>query len=441
MKEAYNFLVKEVGIKENDTIVMGISGGPDSMALFSLLLKIRKEIPIHLVCAHVNHNVRKASVKEQAFIEQYCKEKNVSFETMTIEQYGDDNFHNEARNIRYRFFEELILKYNAKYLMTAHHGDDLIETILMRISRGSTLKGYSGFQRIVPMENYSIVRPLVFYTKTDLEGYDKKHKIPFVIDKSNYKDKYTRNRYRKIVLPFLKKEDQKIHKKFLKYSETLKEYSEYIDRETKKEIERVYKDHVLQLKDFLKLDSLIQKKVIYSILEEQYGDDLMFVNDKHVELIQHLISSKKQNAFIYLPNLIKAVKDYDTFYLEEEVDNLDSYEIELIDYAFLPNGKHLEVVEEENSNSNYICRLSKEDVKFPLYIRTRKLGDKMAVKGLDGRKKIKDIFIYCKISSKERELWPIVVDSDGKIVWLPGLKKSKFDVGKSGKCDIIIKYY
>ena len=441
MKDAYNFLFREVGIKENDTVIMGISGGPDSMALFDLLVEIRKEMPIHLVCAHVNHNVRKVSIKEQAFIEDYCKKKNVVFETMTIEQYGDDNFHNEARNIRYRFFENLVSKYDAKYLMTAHHGDDLIETILMRISRGSTLKGYSGFQRIVDMGTYKIVRPLVFYTKKEIEEYDKKKKIPYVIDKSNYKDKYTRNRYRKIVLPFLKNEDKSVHKKFLKYSETLKEYSEYIDRETAKEINKVYKDHILKLDEFVKLDTLIQKKVIYSILEEQYGDDLMFVNDKHVDLILHLIHSKKKNSFVYLPNLVKAVKNYDKFYLEEEVDNLDSYEIELIDYAFLPNGKHIEVVEEENSNSNYVCRLSKDDVKFPLYIRTRKLGDKMAIKGLGGRRKIKDIFIDCKIPQNERELWPIVVDSSGEIVWLPGLKKSKFDVGKTGKCDIIIKYY
>lgn len=441
MKESYDFLLNDVGIKENDTIVMGISGGPDSMALFSLLLKIRKNINIKLVCAHVNHNVRKVSAKEKEFIEDYCEYKNVVFESMVIEQYGDDNFHNEARNIRYNFFHELIKKYNAKYLMTAHHGDDLIETILMRISRGSTLKGYSGFDQIVDMGDYKIVRPLIFYTKKEIEEFDKKKGIPFVIDKSNFKDKYTRNRYRKTVLPFLKKEDINVHRKFLKYSQTLKDYSDYIDRVTNEEIKKVYKDGVLQLDRFIKLDILIQRKVIYSILEEKYGDDLMYVNDKHVDLIMQLISSKKKNSFVYLPNLVKAVKNYNEFYLTDEVENLDSYEIELIDYAVLPNGKHIEVIKETNDNSNNICRLSKSDVKFPLYIRTRKLGDKMVVKGLGGSRKIKDIFIDCKISSKDRELWPVVVDSKGDIVWLPGLKKSKFDVGKTGNCDIIIKYY
>ena len=441
MKEAYDFLINDIKLKDNDTIVMGISGGPDSMFLLTLLLKVREKLNINLICAHVNHNVRKVSFKEKEFIEDYCNKKNIKFESMIIDKYGDDNFHNEARNIRYKYFEELIKKYSATYLMTAHHGDDLIETILMRITRGSTLRGYSGFDTVVNMEGYKIVRPLIFYTKKQIEAYNKSKHIPYVVDKSNFKTKYTRNRYRKVVLPFLKKEDINVHRKFLKYSKTLKEYSDFIDNVVSLEKDRVYKENKLIIDEFLKLDHLIQKKIIYLILEDKYEDDLMLISDKHVDLIMNLVTSNRKNAYIYLPNLIKACRNYNEFYLEELVDNIDSYEIELIDYADLPNGKHIEIVEEEDSNSNYVCRLSKDSVKFPLYIRTRKLGDKIAVKGLNGTKKLKDIFINSKIPQRERELWPVVVDSTGKIVWLPGIKKSKFDVPKSGKYDIIIKYY
>ena len=127
--------------KENDTIVLGCSSGPDSMALFHMLLKLREKYKLNLICAHVNHNMRKQSAEEYAFLEKYCDTHNVAFEGMIIKEYGDDNFHNEARNIRYHFFEDIVLKYDAKYLITAHHGDDLVETILMRISRGSNLQG------------------------------------------------------------------------------------------------------------------------------------------------------------------------------------------------------------------------------------------------------------------------------------------------------------
>lgn len=117
------------------------------------------------------------------------------------------------------------------------------------------------------------------------------------------------------------------------------------------------------------------------------------------------------------------------------------YEIEVIDYLNLPNGKNIEVIQNSNQSDNNICRLSKEDVKFPLRVRTRKNGDKIHVKGMLGSKKINDIFIDKKITVNERNMWPIVVDSNDVIVWLPGLKKSKFDKQKSEKYDIILKYY
>ena len=112
--------------QKNDIIVVGCSAGPDSMALIDLLLKIRNKYELSLIVAHVNHNVRRESIEEAEYIKNYCEENNILFETMTIENYGDDNFENEARNIRYNFFEKIVFKYDANYLMTAHHGDDLI---------------------------------------------------------------------------------------------------------------------------------------------------------------------------------------------------------------------------------------------------------------------------------------------------------------------------
>ena len=119
----------------------------------------------------------------------------------------------------------------------------------------------------------------------------------------------------------------------------------------------------------------------------------------------------------------------------------NEYEIELIDKVNLPNGKNIEFLKEANLNTNFYCRLSSDEVKLPLHVRSRRDGDKMTVKGMIGSKKINDIFIDSKISMKERETWPVVVDSLENIVWLPGLKKSKFDKPKGEKCDIILKYY
>ena len=423
-----------------DIIVIGCSTGPDSMALVDMLLKIRSKYNLSLVIAHVNHNLRKESLEEAEFIKQYSIDNDLVFETMTITNYGDDNFHNEARNIRYNFFEEVVEKYGANYLMTAHHGDDLIETILMRITRGSNLNGYSGFKKIVNMDGYDIVRPLLDYTKQELEEYDKENNVKFYVDSSNSKDKYTRNRYRKYVLPFLKDEDKNIHMKYLKFSNVISEADKFIEKERDKALDKVFVDEKLNIIKFKELDTFIQKEILYYLMSEFYQDDLILINDKHIELLLNLIYSNRANATINLPNEVLATKSYDYLELRRVSEQIDSYEVEFNEYVELPNNKVIEKIVDTSLNSNNICRLSSSEITLPLIVRTRKLGDKISVKGLGGSKKVKDIFIDKKIKLNDRDIWPIVVDSKGVIVWLPGLKKSKYDKKKTENYDIILKY-
>ena len=424
----------------NDRIVVGCSTGPDSMALVDMLLKIKEKYNLFLIIAHVNHNVRKESFEEAEFIEKYCEENDLIFESMVIEQYGDDNFHNEARNIRYKFFESLVYKYNANYLMTAHHGDDLVETILMRIVRGSSLCGYGGFKKIVEFDNYKIVRPLIHFTKEELKQYNIENKVPYYIDASNNKDKYTRNRYRKYILPFLKEEEKNVHLKFLKYSESLIDACRFIDTITKKEKERVLKDGKINIDLFLELDGFIQKEILYLLLNDFYQDDLILVCEKHINLILNLIKSKKSNATLNLPNNVLAKKNYNYFELIRDIDIISGYEMEFDNFVMLPNNHIIEKIDDTLDNSNYVCRLNSNEITLPLVVRTRKIGDKMYVKGLNGSKKIKDIFIDKKLSLRNRDSWPIVLDSKGNVVWIPGIKKSKFDKKKSEDYDIILKY-
>ena len=182
-------------------------------------------------------------------------------------------------------------------------------------------------------------------------------------------------------------------------------------------------------------------KIIYYMLERFYQDDLMLITDRHAEIIYELIHSRKANVTMHLPNNIQAKKTYNNLVLIERPMSNKEYEIELINYVNLPNGKNIEVIDKTNETSNYVCFLDSSEITLPLHIRTRKDGDKMQVLGMIGSKKINDIFIDSKIPIEERELWPVVVDSNEIIVWLPGLKKSKFDKTKEKKYDIILKYY
>ena len=439
MEEVYNFVRNNLEL--GDAIVVGVSGGPDSMALLYILNEFKEKMNLRLICAHVNHNTRKETIKEEEYIREYCKKNKIIFETIKINSWGDDNFENEARSVRYNFFEELIDKYKAKYLMTAHHADDLIETILMRIVRGSTLKGYSGFSKVVNKGKYKIVRPLITLTKDEIIDFNKKNNIKYFIDSTNNENKHTRNRYRHVVLPFLKSENPNVHKKFIKFSETLLENSNYIDKEANKQFNRVFQDGILYIDKFVQLDKVIQTKIIYNILEKIYGDDLLIIGDTHVELIFDLINSTKSNSIVHLPNNIIIMKAYNELSFNYDDEIYDEYEIEINNLVNLPNGKIIERVTESNDTSNYTIRLNSEDVKLPLYVRNRREGDKMIVKGLNGTKKVNEIFINEKIKTTDRKTWPIVLDAEEKVVWIPGLKKSNLDKKINEVYDIILKYY
>ena len=440
MQDVLSYL-ESIPIKDNDTVVIACSGGPDSMALMDLTIKYREKHPINIVCAHVNHNVREVSKDEKIFVENYCKDNNVTFEFMVINNYGDDNFHNEARTKRYNYFEEIVNKYNAKFLFTAHHGDDLMETILMRINRGTNLRGYAGFKQIVDMNTYKIVRPLVTLTKQEILDYNTQNNISFVTDESNKKDVYTRNRYRKYIVSELKKEEQHTHLKFLKFSKTIEEVSNYIDKIVKLKKEEIYPNNEINIDKFIQEEHIIQTNIIYNILETIYQDDLMLITDKHVELIINLINSDHPNSVIHLPNNLIVTKTYNKVTFDQKQEEQNEYEIELIKSVILDNGKTIEIIDDTEDNSNYICRLNSEEITLPIYVRNKKDGDKMTILGLEGSKKIKDIFINEKVPVNERNNYPVLVDAKDNILWLPGLKKSNFNKTKKEKYDIIIKYY
>jgi len=209
MKEVL-FYLKNL-IKKDDTIVVATSGGPDSMCLLHLLCELNRELNFKIVVAHINHNLRKESLEEAEYVKKFAEENKLIFEYREIKEYNN-NVESDAREKRYIYFKEIVNKYQAKYLMTAHHGDDLMETILMRLTRGSSLKGYSGFKKVTKVDNFMIIRPLITLTKKEITDYMDTNNFKYFVDKSNFSRKYTRNRYRLDALPFFKKENKNVKK-------------------------------------------------------------------------------------------------------------------------------------------------------------------------------------------------------------------------------------
>lgn len=437
MEKTLEFLNKLLNL--NDTIIVGISGGPDSMCLLHVLISLREKYKLNIICAHINHGLRIESNDEKNFVEKYCQQNNINFEYLKIKDYTNDKFtENEARRKRYAFFEELIKKYNAKYLMTAHHGDDLIETILMRIVRGSTLSGFIGIPKVSRNEKYKIVRPLLYLTKNDIYKYLENNNIPYVIDKTNESDKYTRNRYRKHMLPFLKKEEANVHLKFLKYSEEIEKYNRYINKIVEEKIKYIIEDNKIIIDKLLKEDDFIQEKVIEYVIKDIQKNDIFNINNKCMEKIIELLKNKS-NKEINLCDGYIARKSYNYLIIEKNKNKVD-YKFELKKDINIMNKYKFELLEESHLKNNYIIRLNSEEINLPFYIRNKIDGDKIKVKNLKGTKKVKDIFIDSKIDLKKREEYPLLVDCNNNIIWIPGIKKSTFDKDINEKYDIIIKY-
>ena len=434
MTDVYKF-IEDLNIN-SEYVVAAISGGPDSMYLLDILMnKLDKKI----VVAHVHHNLRQESDEEAIRLEEYCEKHNLIFEMMKIENYPNNKFSEEAaRKIRYEFFDSLIIKYNSDVLFTAHHGDDQIETILMRLTRGSSLKGYAGIELVSKDRGYKIVRPLIYITKEDIINYLNNKGVWYAVDKSNTDLKYTRNRYRKNILPELKNENKNVHNKFNEYSEKVLLADKYIRKQANIYYKKLVNDNDINELEFNKLDKILKLYILEEYFKKIYKNNISLINNKHIEIVINKMSQYR-NVIFDLPNNKKAIIEYNNFKVENELKN-NEYEYEFIDNIKLPNGKSITLDNTTELTSNFVIHLNSSDIKLPFIVRTRRNGDYMTVKNMLGTKKVNDIFIDSKVPKKLRDSYPIVTDSTGEIIWIPGLKKSHLDRKKEQKYDIILKY-
>ena len=425
MDKSIQFL--EDTLQDNDTVIVACSAGPDSMCLLSVVSHLKKNLKI--ICAHVNHKVRKQSDKEYVYLENYCHENDLIFEGMEIAHQIPHNFESEARLIRYQFFKSLKEKYQAKYIITAHHGDDLIETILMRISRGSNITGYAGIKLI----DQEYLHPFLYIDKKTILTYLKEHHIKYYIDKTNNQKVHTRNRYRHNILNFLKKENPNIHLKYLTFSHKLLEYDIFLDNYIKNH--KFIDNNILDVDKVLLEPDIVIKKCLEIIIKNIQKKDLLDISDKNMEDMLKMLKSSKSNIQINLNNGYIAQKAYHLFRIKKDIIG-NNFKKEFID-LYEDDEWTIKLVKHENSDNNYVIRLNSQEFKMPLMIRTRLNGDKMIVKNL-GVKKIKDILIDEKVPKYKRDSWPLVCDSNNEILFIPGLKKSKFAKDKTEKYDIIL---
>jgi tRNA(Ile)-lysidine synthase len=311
-EKVINTIKKYNLIDTADKIVIGVSGGPDSMCLLHILNEIKNEFGFEIVVAHINHMIREEADEETKYVEEYCKKINVDCyvkKVNVVEKSNEEKIGTEeaGRKVRYDFFEEILNKVGANKIATAHNANDNAETVLMNIIRGT---GTSGLKGIEPIRDNKFIRPIIECERAEIEEYCELQKLNPKIDKSNFENVYTRNKIRNIIIPEIKKEINpnvvnslnklsnlaKQENEFLqKYVDDIMEKKLIIDKKINNSLET--NQLVLNLKQFNKLDTVIKNRVIIKSIEIVKGST-QGIEKIHIDDIVKLCEKNVGNKYL-----------------------------------------------------------------------------------------------------------------------------------------------
>ena len=278
MKEKVLNTIKKYNlIQDGDKIVLGVSGGPDSMSMLHILNEIKNQgNNFEIIVAHVNHQIREEAKDDEKYVEEYCIKNQIKYyiKRIDVKKYANNNkigLEEAGRNLRYEFFDEILKKENANKIAIAHNKNDKIETIIMNELRGTGIAGLKGIEAI---RDNKYIRPIIECERDEIEKYCEEKELSPRIDKTNFINDCTRNKIRNVVLPYIKQEfNPNIIETIDRLSKVMNETEEYLQCQT----EKIYNDikieeNVLDLKKFNIQDNLIKKRIIIYAIAKVLGN-------------------------------------------------------------------------------------------------------------------------------------------------------------------------
>ena len=307
--------------QEGDKIVVGVSGGPDSVCLLDILVRLAKKRKFELLVVHVNYGLRTAdSDKDEIFVRKLAEKYGLNLEVLNAKKESQKNHtENFLRDIRYDFFEKIRKENKFNLIAVAHNQDDQAETILMRLIRGSGLLGLSSIRP----RNNRIVRPLLNTSRQEIIAYLKENKLKYRIDKTNLKDKFLRNKIRNKLIPLMEEKYNPILKETLANSAgSIADDYDFIYQSAQRVFKKIdfNKDknaYFFESKKFLKNHRALQKQILRMII---FGlrDNLLNIENAHLEEILKIIKSDKNKSQIMLFKKLKIAKKGDIIYISTE---------------------------------------------------------------------------------------------------------------------------
>ena len=309
MKNKVLKTIKKYNLIENgDKLVLGVSGGPDSIAMLNILndLRIEKDIELdfNIVVAHINHMIRDEAIEDENFVKKFCEEKGIEFysKSIDVKKLANTNkisTEEAGRNARYDFFDEILDYTNSNKIAIAHNKNDKAETIIMNFMRGSGITGLKGIEP----KRKKYIRPLIECERTEIENYCKEKNLDPRIDKTNFENEYTRNKIRNILIPYIKKEfNPNIIKGINNLSEIVTEEQNYLEKIVNNiysqiKIEETKEKVILDLKEFNKQDTIIKKRILLISISRIFGTSKN-IERIHIEDIIKLCERNIGNKYL-----------------------------------------------------------------------------------------------------------------------------------------------
>jgi len=469
-----------------DTIIVGVSGGSDSICLLDYLLKIKDEKNLKIIVAHVNHMLRgEESERDEKFVKDFCKEKKLPIKVLKINVDQESKnlslgIEETGRKIRYDFFKELALKeikirkeQNANFevkIATAHTLSDSIETLVLNLSKGTSIDGLCGIPAVrddilfraedlvdeKPIK-IKIIRPLINLQKSEILKYCKENDLEFVEDSSNFEDKYTRNKIRLKVLPILKNLNENLELSIARSMELFRKDSNYLNKLASKELENLKingKENQYSLLELKKLDFAIRSRCVKKIVENFKKN--IRLDFKHLNLILNMID--KETGAIMLPSKVylKVSNNFlEILEFKEKNDEKINFSYSLkknkIAGSFELTERKLRVIIRMVTKEEYEALLKDNKIKFKnaidfdkipdeeIYLRNRKEHDKFSPVNRKITKSLKKFLNEEKVLLNERNRLAILSFRDN-VMWLENFGVSeKFKVNENTKRVLLLK--
>lgn len=440
IQEFKQHIQSEFSFLHEKKLLIAISGGIDSVVLTNLLANLNYKISL----AHCNFKLRSEdSDADELFVKNLAKQLNLkafttAFDTLTIAKQEKKSIQLTARDLRYQWFQELTKKHDFDFVLTAHHADDNLETFLINLTRGTGLEGFTG----IPKQNKNIVRPLLAFSRKEIESYANENKLSWREDKSNASTKYLRNKIRHQVIPILKETNPSLLNSFSNTLQNLTESQQIIDDKIDDIKDLITKKRVISGKQILalnitKISKLSNPKAyLYQILKgyhfTEWNDILDLLkaqSGKQVFSKTHTLLKDRKELLLYKKKDFTSQQSI--FYIDKNQSKITT-----------PISLSLKRIQNLSSATKNTIYVDEDLLSFPLQIRKWETGDVFYPLGMQGKKKLSKYFKDEKMSLIEKENTWLLCTNKNKIVWIISKRQDRRFIPLKKKTNLLeIKLY